>query len=77
MPSAVDSRDRLGGFDWSLRSLAPRYRAAAFAGFGLAYATLDFVGHELRIQHGTLVIIWPAAGLLLVALFLAPPRIWV
>jgi signal transduction histidine kinase len=67
----------LGRFDWSLRSLAPRYRAAALAGFGLAYAALDILGSELRIQHGTLVIIWPAAGLLLVALFLAPPRIWI
>src|ERR1700730_7959559 len=77
MPSPVDSRDRLGRFDWSLRSLVPRYRAAALAGFGLAYAALDILGSELRVQHGTLVIIWPAAGLLLVALFLTPPRTWI
>lgn len=77
MPSPGDSRDRLGRFDWSLRSWEPRYRAAALAGFALLFAALDIVGNELRVQDGTLVIIWPAAGLLLVALFLAPPRIWI
>jgi signal transduction histidine kinase len=77
MPGPVDSRDRLGSFDWSLRSVAPRYRIAALAGFALVYAALNVLGYELRVQHGTLVIIWPAAGLLLVALFLAPPRIWI
>jgi integral membrane sensor domain MASE1 len=77
MPGPVDSRDRLGRFDWSLRSLDLRYRIAALAGFALALAALDIVGNELRVQDGTLVIIWPAAGLLLAALFLAPPRIWI
>jgi hypothetical protein len=77
MPGPVDSPDRLGRFDGSLQSLATRYRIAALAGFGLTYAALDILGYELRIQHGTLVIIWPAAGLLLVALFLTPPRVWI
>jgi signal transduction histidine kinase len=77
MPSQVYSRDSLGRLDWGFRSLALRYRVAALAGFGLAYAALDFVGNELRVQDRTLVIIWPAAGLLLVAVFLAPPRIWI
>jgi signal transduction histidine kinase len=77
MPSQVNSRDSLGRLDWSFRSLAPRYRAAALAAFGLSYAALDIIGNELRVQDGTLVIIWPAAGLLLAALFLAPPRIWI
>jgi len=67
----------LGRFDWNLRSLAPRYRIAALASFALAYAALNIVGYELRIQHTSLVIIWPAAGLLLVALFLTPPRTWI
>jgi len=77
MPSPADSRDRLGGFDWSLQSLAPGYRAAALAGLTLAYAALNIIGYELRVQHTSLVIIWPAAGLLLVALYLTPPRIWI
>src|SRR5882724_4720703 len=77
MPTQFNSHDSLERLDWSFRSLALPYRAAAFAGFGLACAALDFVGSELRVEDGTLVIIWPAAGLLLVALFLAPPRIWI
>jgi signal transduction histidine kinase len=76
MPSAINSRDDLGRSDWTLRSLAPRYRAAALAAFAVAYVALNIVGYKLRVQDGTLVIIWPAAGLLLVALFLTPPRIW-
>jgi signal transduction histidine kinase len=77
MPSPITSPDELGAFDWTLRSLSPLYRAAALIAFGAAYAALNVVGYELRVQHGTtLVIIWPTAGLLLVALFLTPRRLW-
>jgi hypothetical protein len=77
MPSQVTSRDSSGTLDWNWHSLALRHRACALAGFGLANAALDIVSNELHVQDGTLVIVWPAAGLLLVALFLAPPRLWV
>ncbi len=77
MPAQIRTHDSLGKLDWGLRSRSLRYRAAALASFGLVYTALDILGNELRIQDGTLVIIWPAAGLLLAALFLAPPRTWI
>jgi signal transduction histidine kinase len=76
MPTPTHPPGNLGRFDWTLPALAPRYRAAALAGFGVVYAALDIIGYELRIQHGSLVILWPAAGLLLAALFLTSVRVW-
>ena len=76
MPTPTHPPGKLGRFDWTLLALAPRYRAAALAGFGVVYAALDIIGYELRLQHGSLVILWPAAGLLLAALFLTSVRVW-
>ncbi len=62
--------------DWNLQSVARPRPAAALALFGVAYASLVYFGYGLRTQHGMLVIIWPAAGLGLMALFLSRPRDW-
>lgn len=63
--------------DWNLQSLAGRRPAGGLAAFGIAYAALVYLGYGLRTQHGMLVIVWPGAGLLFMALFLTPRRHWI
>src|ERR1700761_7805531 len=75
MPSPVNSGDSPRRFEWNLDSLTPRQRVVALASFFAAYAVLDFLGYGLR-QSGSLVIIWPACGVLLATLFFTPRRTW-
>ena len=44
--------------------------------FAALYTLLVTMGHVLRENPAQLTIMWPAAGLLLCALWLAPPRNW-
>ncbi len=76
MPSRDEQTPALPPADWNLQSLARHRSAAALGLFGLAYTALVYLGYGLRSEHGMLVIIWPAAGLLLMALFLTRPRDW-
>jgi signal transduction histidine kinase len=46
------------------------------AAFGLAYAPLVWLGYLFKTSSGELTVTWPAVGLLLAALILAPMRRW-
>jgi signal transduction histidine kinase len=75
--SAVSSADRKSGLVWDFMRLSIARRAVSLAGFGLLYATLMITGLALRESSQQLVIIWPAAGLLFVALRFSPRRNWI
>jgi signal transduction histidine kinase len=75
MPSPADSGNAPRRFDWNPGSITPRQRMVALASFAVIYAALDFLGYGLR-NHGALVIIWPASGLMLAALYFMPWRTW-
>src|SRR3979411_1959452 len=75
--SAVSSAARKSGLVWYFMRLSLARRAVSLAGFGLLYATLMITGLALRESSQQLVIIWPAAGLLFVALRFSPRRNWI
>jgi signal transduction histidine kinase len=50
--------------------------AGALAVFTVAYALLVAAGFLLKEHPGELTILWPASGLLLFALWFAPPQLW-
>jgi integral membrane sensor domain MASE1 len=50
--------------------------AVTVALFVLLYAPLVVVGYSLKESIGALTIVWPAAGILLVSLYLSPLRVW-
>lgn len=52
-------------------------RAAYLAAFGSLYAVLVALGLLLREHSQQLTILWPAAGLLFMALWLSPRRNWI
>jgi signal transduction histidine kinase len=56
---------------------SPPARVAVLAGFFIVYALLVAAGYELKENLRSLTIIWPAAGLLIVVLFMAPTRQWI
>jgi signal transduction histidine kinase len=57
--------------------VGPARRAAWLAVFAALYASLVLLGLMLREDSRQLVIIWPAAGLLFMALWLSPRRNWI
>ena len=71
--SRVEGTDASSRFDWNLLRLDP---VRALAVFALVYAIFIYFGYGLRAHHGMLVIVWPAAGVLLFALCVTPPRAW-
>ncbi|MDO9711531.1 PAS domain-containing protein [Paracraurococcus lichenis] len=50
--------------------------AARVLAFGLAYLLAALLGHALTLRPVAVASVWPAAGLYLAALLLAPPRRW-
>jgi signal transduction histidine kinase len=52
-------------------------RLVLFTAFVLVYLLLVLAGLSLRENTENLTIIWPAAGLLFMALLVAPPRVWI
>src|SRR5262245_4341001 len=59
-----------------LDAISRSARIAALASFVVLYAVLVAAGYALKEDLLHLTIIWPAAGLLLVALFFTPYRSW-
>lgn len=57
--------------------VGPGRRAAWIAAFAALYAILVVLGLMLRENSQQLVIIWPAAGLLFMALWFSPRRSWI
>ena len=52
-------------------------RVVLLSAFAVAYLLLVLAGLSLREKSENLTIIWPAAGLLFMALFVAPRRVWI
>src|SRR5258707_7547118 len=74
---AVQSGDRKSSLVWDFMRLGFARRAASLGVFGVIYATLMILGLFLRENSQQLTIIWPAAGLLFMALWFSPRRNWV
>src|SRR6202035_1472185 len=62
---------------WDYMGLGFARRVASLAGFCLFYSGLVLIGLLLRESSEQLTIIWPAAGLLFMALWFAPRRNWI
>ena len=76
MPAA-QSDDRKSALVWDFMRLGFARRVASLAAFGLIYSTLMLLGLFLRESSQQLTIIWPAAGLLFMALWFSPRRNWI
>lgn len=67
---------RGSGHELDLAKVKPAVRLALLAAFFVTYFVLVTAGYGLKENLGSLTIIWPAAGFLLVVLFLVPVRQW-
>jgi signal transduction histidine kinase len=65
------------GLEWDFMRNGFAKGAAALAVFAALYAILVWVGLVLHENAEELTIMWPAAGLLFMALWLAPGRLWI
>jgi signal transduction histidine kinase len=63
--------------NWDFMRFGPMGRCLSLAAFGAVYFALVVLGYALRDSSESLTIIWPAAGLLFVALLSSPPRNWI
>jgi len=68
MPAESDG-DRKSALVWDFMRLGFAGRVASLAAFGLIYSVLMILGLVLRESSQQLTIIWPAAGLLFMALW--------
>ncbi len=75
--AAVLNKDRESNFTWDFMRLGFTGRVVSLASFALSYSALVILGLLLREKSQLLTILWPAAGFLFVALWLAPLRNWV
>jgi len=73
---AVLSEYRRSELVWDFMRLGLVQRVLSLAGFGAVYSLLVMLGVELRESSQQLTIIWPAAGMLFMALWLSPRRNW-
>jgi integral membrane sensor domain MASE1 len=62
---------------WDFMRLGIAGRVASLAAFFLLYSTLMILGLVLRESSKQLTILWPAAGLLFMALWFSPRRNWI
>jgi signal transduction histidine kinase len=74
---AVPSEDPQSALVWDFMQLGLLRRVAALAAFGALYSVLMMLGLFLRESSQQLTIIWPAAGLLFMALWFSPRRNWI
>jgi signal transduction histidine kinase len=68
---------RGSGLAWDFTRLGFAQRVATLAAFGLLYSVLMILGLALRESSRQLTTIWPAAGLLFMALWFSPRRNWI
>ncbi|MGO9948758.1 MAG: MASE1 domain-containing protein [Steroidobacteraceae bacterium] len=61
----------------NMRGLGIAQRVALISAFALVYPLLVLAGLSLRGEAENLTIIWPAAGLLFMTLFLTARRLWI
>ena len=62
---------------WDFMRLSFARRASVIVAFGALYCLLMILGLVLRENSQQLTIIWPAAGLLFMALWFSPKRNWI
>jgi signal transduction histidine kinase len=62
---------------WDFMRYGMLQRCLALAGFGVALGLLIILGYGLRDQSELLTLIWPASGLLFMALWTSPGRNWI
>jgi signal transduction histidine kinase len=74
---AVPQGDRSSGLTWDLMRQGLARRTASLGVFCLLYSALMILGLLLRENSKQLTIIWPAAGLLFMALWFSPRRNWI
>ncbi|HEX3396045.1 MAG TPA: MASE1 domain-containing protein [Steroidobacteraceae bacterium] len=75
-PTAPDA-DRPPGLAWDFTRDGIAKGARSLAVFALLYLLLVLLGLKLHERIEALTIIWPAAGLLFMALWLSPRRNWI
>jgi signal transduction histidine kinase len=71
------TEDRLPGLEWDFTRDGIAKGARSLAVFAAIYLLLVLLGLKLHESTEALTIIWPAAGLLFVALWLSPRRNWI
>ncbi|MDP9009484.1 MAG: MASE1 domain-containing protein [Pseudomonadota bacterium] len=76
-PTPTAPADRQPGLEWDFTSQGIANGAVSLAAFAALYFVLVWIGLVLHETAETLTIIWPAAGLLFMALWLAPRRRWI
>ncbi len=74
---AESGGERKSALVWDFMRVGFAGRVASLAAFGLIYSALVVLGLVLRESSQQLTIIWPAAGLLFMTLWLSPRRNWV
>jgi signal transduction histidine kinase len=74
---ALPTGDPKSALVWDFMQLGLLRRVAALAAFGTLYSALMLLGLLLRESSQQLSIIWPAAGLLFMALWFSPRRNWI
>ena len=74
---AAPGAHRSSGLALDFMRLGIAGRVASLAAFFLFYSTLIILGLVLRESSKQLTIIWPAAGLLFIALWFSPRRNWI
>jgi signal transduction histidine kinase len=74
---AVQDEDRQSALVWDFMRLGVARRVASLAAFGVIYSALVILGLVLRESSQQLTIMWPAAGLLFMALWFSPRRNWI
>jgi signal transduction histidine kinase len=75
--SASRSESQRSELVWDFMRLGFARRVVSLAAFGLLYSMLMMLGLVLRENSQQLTIIWPAAGMLFMALWFSPRRNWV
>src|ERR1700728_1074783 len=76
MPTALGGYSR-SELVWDFMRFGYAGRIISLAIFGLLYSLLVMLGLVLREDSQQLTILWPAAGLLFMALWFAPRRNWI
>jgi signal transduction histidine kinase len=74
---ALPGAPRSPGLAWDFMRLGITQRALSLVAFALLYSALMILGLALRENSKQLTIIWPAAGLLFMALWFSPRRNWI
>ena len=77
MPTPTAPADRPPGLEWDFTRDGIAKGIRSLAVFAALYAMLVALGLKLHESTEALTIIWPAAGLLFMSLWLAPGRNWI